>query len=242
MQLIPAIDLLKGNAVRLFKGDMEKVTVYSNNPVDLAKRFIDMGVTRVHIVDLDGARDGSCENFKIIEQIAKLDALKIDVGGGIRDITQARDYFNAGVSYAVLGTAIVKNPSSAIEILSAYPKMIILGIDARNGRVATDGWNKDSAIDAVTLIKRYSDYDIEGIIYTDINKDGTLTGFNTEELKNVAENSPFGIIASGGMSSSEDIKKIENINNIKGCIIGKAFYENKIDLAAEILKQNDRNS
>ena len=236
MLIIPAVDLLEGKVVRLLKGDMAKYTVYSGDPVDQAKKFIDMGVERLHIVDLDGARSGETINYDIIEKMASLDTLEIEVGGGIRDIKRIERYFNAGISYAIIGTAAVKEPDFTKAAMTRWPKQIILGIDARGGQVAVSGWYEDSGIKAVDLVKTFADCEAESVIYTDINKDGTLEGVNIQETIDMANNSPFPVIASGGVSSPADLEALRVCNhpNICGCIVGKAYYEGKIDIAKEI--------
>jgi phosphoribosylformimino-5-aminoimidazole carboxamide ribotide isomerase len=236
MYIIPAIDLLNGQVVRLVQGDMQKCTVYSQNPVDMAKQFTDMGIRRLHVVDLDGAKSGTAANYSVIEKIAALHTLDIELGGGIRSIKQLDDYFSVGISFGILGTAAVKDIVFTKNALVKYPRRIILGIDARNCKVATDGWYENSEIDAVSIALRYSDYEAESVIYTDISKDGMLSGINMEETLKFADNSPFPVIASGGVASGLDIRALyeKKHPNIVGCIVGKAFYEGKIDLKYEI--------
>ncbi|MDR2870660.1 MAG: 1-(5-phosphoribosyl)-5-[(5-phosphoribosylamino)methylideneamino]imidazole-4-carboxamide isomerase [Deferribacteraceae bacterium] len=238
MQLIPAIDLLSAKVVRLYKGDMANYTIYSDNPLDQAKKFVDMGVKRLHIVDLDGAKAGDTINYNAIEKIAALSDLKIEVGGGIREEAQLRRYFDIGVSFAILGTVAAKDPDTTKELMQQYPGRIILGIDAKKGIAAVSGWYESSGIKAVDLVRQYADYKADSVIYTDIDKDGTLQGVNLSETAYMAEHSPFPIIASGGVASSADIKALISLQqtNIAGCIIGKAYYDGKIDLAAEIKK------
>ncbi|MDR2884263.1 MAG: 1-(5-phosphoribosyl)-5-[(5-phosphoribosylamino)methylideneamino]imidazole-4-carboxamide isomerase [Deferribacteraceae bacterium] len=238
MYIIPAIDLLEGQVVRLVQGDMKKYKVYSQDPMEVAKGFVDMGIERLHIVDLDGAKSGDAVNFKVIEKMAAVSNLKIEVGGGIRSHAQLENYISAGVSFAIIGTAAVKDMEFTKEALSKYPRRIILGIDARKGKVATDGWYQDSGIEAIDLVLKYNDYEVESVIYTDIEKDGMLAGLNMTETIKFATNSPFPVIASGGISSAEDIRALyeQKDTRIAGCIVGKAFYEGRVDLAEEIVR------
>lgn len=238
MILIPAIDLLGAKVVRLLKGDMEKFTVYSDNPVDMAKKFIDMGVERLHIVDLDGARKGSTSNYNTIEAIASIGGLKLEAGGGIRTRDAIDRYLSIGIDYVILGTIAAKDIDMTRSFLDSYPGRIILGVDARSGIVATDGWYEASGVPAHELLAQYSGCEAESVIYTDINRDGTLTGVNITDTAAIADKSPFPVIASGGVSSSADIDALLELNhpNIKGCVIGKAIYENRMDLKAELEK------
>ena len=236
MYIIPAIDLLGGQVVRLAQGDMKKYTVYSSDPVDMAEKFADMGVRRLHVVDLDGAKSGMAVNYNVIEKIAAIDALNIELGGGIRSMKQLEDYFSIGISFAILGTAAVKDEKFTKDALTKYPRRIILGIDARNGKAATEGWYENSETDAIDIALRYGNFEAESVIYTDISKDGMLSGLNIEETLKFADNSPFPVIASGGVSSAADIRALYEKKHPKiiGCIVGKAFYEGKIDLKHEI--------
>ena len=237
MLIIPAIDIMGGEVVRLTKGDMDKnVRVYEKDPYIVARKFVDMGVKRLHIVDLDGAKSGFPANKRAIEQIANIDGLVLETGGGIRDSRGVEEWFNIGINYVIIGTAAVKNPGFAMSALDKYPGRVILGIDAREGKVATDGWYETSKISALTLVDKYKYYKAESVIYTDIDKDGTLTGLNLKETASFADNSPFPVIASGGVSSIQDIEQLVNLKNknISGCIVGKAYYEGKLDLALAI--------
>ncbi|MDR0454486.1 MAG: 1-(5-phosphoribosyl)-5-[(5-phosphoribosylamino)methylideneamino]imidazole-4-carboxamide isomerase [Deferribacteraceae bacterium] len=236
MLLIPAIDLLGGKVARLYKGDMTDYKIYSQNPVDTAKSFIDMGVARLHIVDLDGAKTGGAVNYDSIEKIASLGDIQIEAGGGIRDIARVDKYFSAGVSFVILGTAVVKDKDFTRQALTKYPRRIVLGVDAENGKAAVSGWYEDSGIDAAGLIAEYRGYEAESVIYTDISKDGTLTGLNIKETLNIASKSPFPVIASGGVASAQDLHLLCEAKHpqIIGCIIGKAYYEGLIDLPAEL--------
>lgn len=230
MLILPAIDLLGGKAVRLKQGDMDDFTKYYDNPLDVAKIFEDSGINRLHIVDLDGAKSGDTTNFNIIEKIASKVNLKIEVGGGIRNIERINAYANVGVDFAILGTAVIKDPEFTKEALKKFPGKIILGIDAKDGFVATDGWYEKSDKTAIETILEYKGLHAESVIYTDIARDGMLEGINIEKTLELAASSPFPIIASGGLKDINDIKALNNKKNIYGCIVGKAFYEGKIDL------------
>ncbi|MBC7197349.1 MAG: 1-(5-phosphoribosyl)-5-[(5-phosphoribosylamino)methylideneamino]imidazole-4-carboxamide isomerase [Deferribacterales bacterium] len=230
MLVIPAIDIYDGKAVRLEKGDMEKRKEYFDNPLDAAKYFQDLGIGRIHIVDLNGAKEGKTTNFKIIEKIVTSTALTIEVGGGIRDRERVEGYFNLGVRYAILGTATVKNPSFVKEMLETYPEKIILGIDAKQGYVATEGWYEKSEMTVFDVLAMYDGYKPESVIYTDINRDGMLMGINIDATVELSKKTNFNIIASGGLKGLGDIKILKKSGKIYGCIVGKAFYEGKLDL------------
>ncbi|WP_022851429.1 1-(5-phosphoribosyl)-5-[(5-phosphoribosylamino)methylideneamino]imidazole-4-carboxamide isomerase [Limisalsivibrio acetivorans] len=232
MLIIPAIDLLGGRAVRLRQGDMDDYKVYFEDPAEAAKQFRDLGVKRLHIVDLDGAKKGDTVNFPVIERIVKEADMEVEVGGGIRNMDRMHAYFDIGVRYAILGTVVIKDPGFVKEAAKAFPGRIILGVDAKDGFVATEGWYEKSDITAAEVLEEYSGLDYESVIYTDISRDGMLTGINIEATSALADKSPNPVIASGGLKDITDIKALKKLNhpNIKGCIAGKAFYEGKIDL------------
>lgn len=232
MIIIPAIDLLDEKVVRLTKGIMEDATEYGHDPRDIALMFAELGVERLHIVDLNGARTGENQNFNIIKEVVEKSKLQIEVGGGIRDMSRLDAYMDMGVSYAILGTVAVKNPEFVKAAAKKYPNKIILGIDAKNMMAATEGWYEESSLSVLDVIKRYEGCQIDSVIFTDIEKDGMLAGINIEQIKKVADNSIFPVIASGGVSGIDDIKLLRSMDhkNIKGCIVGKAIYENKINL------------
>ena len=233
MEIFPAIDLKDGKAVRLTKGIMESAKVYSDEPVELAKRFEDMGARWLHIVDLNGAFKGEPQNIKQIEKIRKNTKLKIQLGGGIRDEETIKRYLDLGIDRLILGSIAAREPNKVIELADKYP--IAVGIDAKDGYVAVDGWGGSAGIEAVELAKIYENSKIECIIATDISKDGTLSGLNIDFILDIQNASKKRVIASGGVASEEDIKKVKE-NGIYGVIIGKAFYEGKIDLE-KILKE-----
>jgi phosphoribosylformimino-5-aminoimidazole carboxamide ribotide isomerase len=233
MIIFPAIDLKDGKAVRLTKGLMNSAKVYSEEPWELAKNFEEMGASWLHIVDLNGAFAGEPKNVAQIEKIRKNTNLKIQLGGGIRDEETIKRYLDLGIDRLILGSMAVRNPKKAIELAEKYP--IAVGIDARDGYVATDGWEKSEKIKAVDLAKMFENSKIECIIATDISKDGTLSGLNIDFILDIMNASKKDVVASGGVSSEEDIKKVKE-HGIYGVIVGKAFYEGKIDLRSVIKK------
>jgi phosphoribosylformimino-5-aminoimidazole carboxamide ribotide isomerase len=233
MTIFPAIDLKDGKAVRLTKGLMESAKVYSDEPWELAKRFEELGAEWLHIVDLNGAFAGEPKNIEQIEKIRKNTKLKIQLGGGIRDEDTIKRYLDLGINRVILGSIAAKEPNRVIELAEKYP--VAVGIDAKDGFVAIDGWGKSGGIKAIELAKMYENSKIECIIATDISKDGTLSGLNIDFILDIQNASKKRVIASGGVASEEDIKRVKE-NGIYGVIIGKAFYEGKIDLA-KILKE-----
>jgi len=233
MIIFPAIDLKDGKAVRLTKGIMESAKVYSDEPWELAKKFEEMGAKWLHIVDLNGAFAGEPKNIAQIEKIRKNTNLKIQLGGGIRDEDSIKRYLDLGINRVILGSIAAREPKKVIDLADKYP--IAIGIDAKDGYVAVDGWGKNEGIKAVDLAKIYENSKIECIIATDISRDGTLSGLNINFILDIQNASKKRVIASGGVASEEDIKKVKE-NGIYGVIIGKAFYEGKIDLK-KILKE-----
>ena len=232
MEIFPAIDLKDGKAVRLTKGLMESAKVYSDEPWELAKRFEEMGAKWLHIVDLNGAFAGEPKNIEQIEKIRKNTGLKIQLGGGIRDEDIIKKYLDLGINRLILGSIAAREPQKVIDLADKYP--IAVGIDAKDGYVAVDGWGKSEGIKAAELAKMYENSKIDCIIATDISKDGTLSGLNIDFILEIQNASKKPVIASGGVASEDDIKKVKE-NGIYGVIIGKAFYEGKIDLE-KILK------
>ncbi len=234
MLVIPAIDLLDGKVVRLSQGIMEDATDYGHDPRDIALAFAAVGAKRIHIVDLNGARNNSDINHDIIKSIVaqSKDNLEIELGGGIRDMKRLDDVFNMGVTYAIIGTAAVKDVEFTRQAIEKYPNKIILGIDAKDGMVATEGWYEASEHTVMDVINMYKDLQVESVIYTDIARDGMLQGVNIESTIKLADSSPFPIVASGGVASIDDIKQLleKNHKNLHGTIVGKAFYEGKMDL------------
>ncbi|MEH1901212.1 MAG: 1-(5-phosphoribosyl)-5-[(5-phosphoribosylamino)methylideneamino]imidazole-4-carboxamide isomerase [Nostoc sp.] len=230
MDVIPAIDLLEGHCVRLYQGDYDRSQVFSENPADVAKQWVDQGATRLHIVDLDGAKAGKVVNLGAIEAIAHAVSVPIEIGGGLRDRTSVQQIFNLGVQWAILGTIAVEQPQLVQELCAEFPEQIIIGIDARNGRVATRGWLETSEVLATQLAVQMQELGAAAIIYTDIHRDGTLTGPNLEALRELAAAISIPIIASGGVSSLTDLLSLLALEpqGVTGVIVGRALYTGDI--------------
>ena len=206
MLIIPAIDLKDGQCVRLRQGRMEDVTVFSDDPVQMAGKWVSKGARRLHIVDLNGAFAGTPVNGEIVKAIARAyPSLPIQIGGGIRDLDSVQFYIDAGVSYVIIGTQAVKQPEFVKAACAAFPGKVIVGLDAVDGRVATEGWADVSELTAIELARQFSDYAVEAIVYTDISRDGMMKGVNIEATVELAENSSIPIIASGGIATLGDI-------------------------------------
>ncbi|BBD60464.1 1-(5-phosphoribosyl)-5-[(5-phosphoribosylamino) methylideneamino]imidazole-4-carboxamide isomerase [Nostoc sp. HK-01] len=230
MDVIPAIDLLEGRCVRLYQGDYEKSQVFSENPVDVAQQWVDQGATRLHLVDLDGAKAGKVVNLKAIEVIAQAISVPIEVGGGLRDRSSVQQVFNLGVQWAILGTVAVEQPQLVQELCQEFPQQIIIGIDARNGKVATRGWLETSEVLATQLAVRMQELGAAAIIYTDIHRDGTLSGPNIEALRELTHAISIPVIASGGVSSVTDLLSLLALEaqGVTGAIVGRALYTGDI--------------
>ena len=241
--LYPAIDIKDGKCVRLLFGDMEKDTIYNNNPLDQAMWFIDQGAEWLHIVDLDGAISGKSENKKIIKKILKKlkDKVKIQIGGGIRNIYDIDFWLQNSVNRVILGTLAIENPKLINRLDERYYKKIIVGADVRDGKIASHGWKNQSDIMAVDLIKTFESSVVNSVIYTDISKDGSLQGVSLAQTVNFAKSIQHSVIASGGVSSLNDISKLseEFSNGIHGVIIGRALYDKKFTFseALKIIKK-----
>ena len=235
MLIIPAIDLKDGKCVRLKQGDMSTATVFSENPVEMARRWAGQGARRLHVVDLNGAVAGRPKNEKVIrDMIAAVgEQVPLQVGGGIRDLDTIESYLDAGVTYIVIGTAAVKNPGFLSDACYAFPGHVIAGLDAKEGKVAVEGWSKLTGHDVVDLAKKYEDYGVEALIYTDIGRDGMMTGINIEATFRLAQATKTPIIASGGLNSLQDVEaclaKLAP-EGVVGAIAGRALYEGKLDL------------
>ncbi|MBD2728509.1 1-(5-phosphoribosyl)-5-[(5-phosphoribosylamino)methylideneamino]imidazole-4-carboxamide isomerase [Nostoc sp. FACHB-892] len=230
MDVIPAIDLLEGRCVRLYQGDYDRSQVFSDNPADVAKQWVDQGATRLHIVDLDGAKAGKVVNLGAIEAIAHAVSVPIEIGGGLRDRTSVQQVFNLGIQWAILGTIAVEQPQLVQELCQEFPEQIIIGIDARNGRVATRGWLETSEVLATQLAVQMQELGAAAIIYTDIHRDGTLIGPNLEALRELAAVISIPIIASGGVSSVTDLLSLLALEpqGVTGVIVGRALYTGDI--------------
>lgn len=236
MDVIPAIDLLEGRCVRLYQGNYDQSQVFEEDPVAMACRWEEQGATRLHLVDLDGAKAGKPENWQAISAIANAIDIPIEVGGGLRDRERVAALFDLGIHYAILGTAAVENPDLVEQLSQQYPGQIIVGIDAREGKVATRGWIETSRVDAVALAQQMDQSGAAAIIYTDIGRDGTLQGPNIEALRQVANAVDIGIIASGGVSSVRDLLRLLALEpqGVCGAIVGKALYTGDLSLKEAI--------
>ena len=228
MEIFPAIDLKQGCAVRLSKGEMQSAKIYSKDPCELAKKFEDLGAKWLHLVDLDGAFAGEAVNFKAIERIVKSTRLRVEVGGGIRDEARIKEYLSLGVDRFILGSAALKNPDFVKQMAKLY--RIVVGIDAKEGLVATEGWAELSRVKATDLARDYADAGVCAIICTDISRDGMLSGVNVEFSRSIAKASGIDTIASGGVKDMNDIIALKNAELIAGLIVGKAYYEGTLDL------------
>jgi len=228
MDILPAIDLKDGKAVRLTKGVMDSAKIYSNEPVEIAKYFEDIGSKWLHLVDLNGAFKGNPANLVQIKKIVKNTSLQIELGGGIRDEDTIKMYLDMGINRLILGSIALKNPDFVKQMALKYP--IVVGIDAIDGYVAVEGWAKISKIKATTLAKEFSKAGVKAIICTDISKDGTLSGVNIDFTESISKSSKLYTIASGGVKDIDDIIKCNSSSNIDGVIVGKAFYEETLNL------------
>lgn len=237
MKIYPAIDLYGGKAVRLFKGDYRQMTVYNDDPVAVARDFMDSGAEYIHLVDLEGAKAGTIPNFETVCAIKKETGLFCEIGGGIRSIDTVRRYLDNGIDRVILGTAAVEDPAFLEESLAAYGEKIAVGIDIKDGFVAIKGWLEKSSWDAMDFCREMESKGVKTLICTDISKDGAMQGTNRQLYQTLSQQFSMQIIASGGVSSMEDIQALAKLN-IHGAIIGKAYYTGAIDLrqAIEVAK------
>lgn len=237
MQIIPAIDLLDGKCVRLFQGKYEESKIYNENPLSQAKIFEAMGIKRLHMVDLNGAKEGKPVNFDIVRQICSKTSLTVELGGGIRDLDTVKKYFEAGLSKVILGSVLTKDPKIVDDFLSKYPaEKLVAGIDFKNNQVAISGWLEKTTLDPLGFALILKQQGVEEFIFTDISKDGTLAGSNVGFYQKAGKALKSGVIASGGIGSDADIEALLPIAGITGIIVGKAYYENKVDLKKFIQK------
>jgi len=234
MLIIPAIDLKDGVCVRLKQGKKDAVTVYSRDPAATAKKWEYLGAKVLHVVDLDGAFTGNQQNLNKIIQIRKNVKMILQVGGGIRDISTVDRLISAGINRVIIGTAVIEDPSFVMQACSQFPGKVFIGIDAKDGKVAVKGWEEISAIDAKELAKRVETVGVGGIIYTDIARDGMLTGPNIPALEEMVRTVNIPVIASGGIASIGDIKNLLQIHNLWGAVTGKAIYSRSLDLKEAI--------
>lgn len=233
MLIFPAIDLFEKKAVRLYKGDYAQMTVYSDNPLAVAKDFEKAGATCLHLVDLEGAKSGETPNLDVIASIVKNTQLFTEVGGGIRNMETVRAYLDAGVNRVILGTAAVKDPAFLQEALSTFGEKVAVGIDLRDGKIAIKGWTETAEVDTEDFLLSLQNMGLKTVICTDIAKDGAMQGANHALYKMLSERFSLQIVASGGVSSLDDVKRLSAMN-LYGAIIGKAYYTGAIDLAEAI--------
>lgn len=234
MIIIPAIDLKDGKCVRLLQGKREEVTVYSDDPVSMAEHWVELGAELLHVVDLDGAFTGEQRNFSKIEAIRKAIDIPIEVGGGIRDMERLKKLFSLGVDRVIIGTAAAQNPDMVKIACENFPGKVLAGIDAKDGKVAIKGWEEVTELGAVEFALEMEKAGTAGIIYTDISRDGMLTGPNIEAMAQMTDALKIPVIASGGVSKLDDIKNLMKIKNLWGVITGKALYSGSLDLTEAI--------
>ena len=233
MLIYPAIDLYGGKAVRLFKGDYNQMTVYNENPLEVAEDFVRCGATHIHIVDLEGARDGTTPNLEMICKIKQATGLFCEVGGGIRSMEVIDRYMAAGIDRVILGTAAVTQPELIKTAVEKYAEKIAVGVDLKDGMVAIKGWTENSGLDALEFCQKMQDFGVTTVICTDISKDGAMQGTNHALYQTLSQTFRLQIIASGGVSSIEDIRRLSQ-QNLYGAIVGKAYYSGSIRLAEAI--------
>jgi phosphoribosylformimino-5-aminoimidazole carboxamide ribotide isomerase len=245
MLLIPAIDLKDGKCVRLQQGDMNAVTTFGDDPAAMARRWLEAGARRLHLVDLNGAFAGKPVNEGAVKSILRAvdNRIPVQLGGGIRDLDTIERYLDDGISYVVIGTAAVKNPGFMKDACSAFGGHIIVGLDAKDGKVATDGWSKLTGHEVADLAKKFEDYGVEGIIYTDIGRDGMLTGINVEATVKLAQSLTIPVFASGGLSGLPDIEKLCAVeaDGISGVICGRSIYSGALDFATAQKRADELN-
>ena len=230
MILIPAIDIKDKKCVRLLKGDYSKETIYSENPLDVSKKWVEEGASLIHLVDLDGALEGSSINFPLIEQIVKSSNCKFQVGGGIRNIDTIEKYLSIGVERVIIGTAAFKDSSFLAKACQLYGERIAVGLDIKDGKIAVSGWNKKIDITMENALLNFKRVGVKMVILTSVDRDGTLEGFNEDLIQSYLKISDIPMIVSGGVRDSEDLEKISRLksNNIFGVILGKSLYENEL--------------
>jgi phosphoribosylformimino-5-aminoimidazole carboxamide ribotide isomerase len=236
MLIIPAIDLKDGKCVRLKQGAMDKATVFSDDPAATAAQWLKLGARRLHVVDLNGAAAGRLKNEASIRAIVQAvgDKLPIQLGGGIRDLDTIEQLLDSGVAYVIIGTAAVKTPGFLHEACTAFPGKVMVALDAKDGKVAVDGWSKMTGHEVIDLAKKFQDYGVEAVIYTDIGRDGMMTGVNVGATVTLAKALSVPVIASGGLNGLEDIRALCGVQHegVTGAITGRAIYEGKLDFAA----------
>lgn len=230
MQIWPAIDLRGGKCVRLQQGDYNRETVFGDDPAAMARRWVEQGAECLHLVDLDGARDGTSANREAVAAILAAVEIPCELGGGVRDEATIKSWLEAGINRLVIGTKALKEPDWFREMCRRYPKQLVLGIDASNGRVATDGWLDVSDVSATEMAKQYANEPLAAIVYTDIAKDGMMKGTNLPAMLEMKEAVDVPVVASGGVTNVEDVRQLARAN-LAGCIIGRALYEGTLTIA-----------
>ncbi len=233
MLIFPAIDLIDGEAVRLYKGEYDKKTTYSKNPIDVAKEFERLGAKYIHVVDLDGAKNGETPNLEIIKKIKKETSLFVEVGGGIRNLDTVKKYVDSGIDRVIIGTAAVKDPKFLKEAVDLYKDKVSVGIDCKEGYVAIKGWLETTSLDIDTFMMKMINVGIKHVIVTDISKDGAMEGTNLKMYESLSKKYDIDITASGGVSSIDDVKALKKLN-MYAAIIGKAYYIGEINLSEAI--------
>jgi phosphoribosylformimino-5-aminoimidazole carboxamide ribotide isomerase len=229
VQIYPAIDLRGGRCVRLRQGDYNQETIFGDDPAAMARRWVEAGASWLHLVDLDGAKEGRPINGDSVRQIVAAAGVPCQLGGGLRNEDHIAEAISWGVNRVILGTRALKDPVWLQQVSERYPRQIVLGIDAKHGQVATDGWLEVSSVSAVALAKECADWPLAAIVYTDISKDGMLEGPNFDALAEMAQAVPLPIIASGGVTTLDDIRRLAKLK-LAGCIVGRALYEGRLDL------------
>lgn len=242
MLIIPAIDIKDGKCVRLQQGEMKSAVVFSDNAGETARKWTDLGAQRLHVVDLNGAFAGKPRNESVIKEIVASvgEDIPIQLGGGIRDLETIERYLDDGITYIVIGTAAVKSPGFLHEACDAFPGHIVVALDAKDGKVATDGWSKLTGHDVIDLARRFQDYGVEAVLYTDIGRDGMMGGVNVEATVTLAKQLTIPVIASGGLNNIDDLKKLIAVEDegIMGVIAGRSIYEGTLDFKAAIALTN----
>lgn len=236
MIIIPAIDLKDGKCVRLSQGRMDQETIYSENPIEMARHWESKGAERLHLVDLNGAVTGKPSHPSLIKEILQSVHIPVEIGGGIRDLSTVEDYLHGGAEWVILGTAAHRNRRLLIEACQRFPGKVILGIDARAGKVCVEGWREETSTEATALVKQFEGIGLAAIIFTDIERDGMSTGLNVESIRNLSRSTSIPVIASGGVSRIEDIVKLMELESdgVIGVITGRALYAGTLDLEEAI--------
>lgn len=233
MELWPAIDLRGGKCVRLLQGDYARETVFGDDPVAMARRFVAAGARRLHLVDLDGARDGRPTQADLVARMVQAAGVPCQLGGGVRTLAAARDYLAAGVARVVVGSIAIERPELLTELAETFPHRIVLGLDARDGRVAVRGWIDTSPLTAIDVARRHAELPLAAIVYTDIATDGMLSGPNLTALSEMIQSVRLPVVASGGIAVADDLRRVAGIG-AEGCIVGRALYDGGLSLAAAL--------